>query len=81
MIRRGLRILITRTPATAYCGHDGDLRAIRYARRESAGVADILIANEDVDVLADLILLVEYSIPDSRIGIPKCKKCLGYSCA
>jgi hypothetical protein len=31
-------------------------------------------------VLADLILLVEHSIPDSRIGIPKCGKCLDYSC-
>ena len=81
MIRRGLRILITRTPATTYCGHNRNLRAIRYARRESAGVADILSANEDVDVLADLILLIEYSIPYSRIGIPKRKKGLGYGCA
>lgn len=65
----------------AHCWDDGNLRIFGHARRESAGVADVLIADEDVDVLADLILLVEYSIPDSRIGIPKCGKCFGYSSA
>jgi|SRR5438270_5596345 hypothetical protein len=67
--------------AAAHCGHDGDLRTIRHARHESAGVADVLIAYEDVDVLADLILLIEYSIPDPRIGIPKCGKCFGNALA
>src|SRR5689334_23667997 len=60
--------------AAAHCWHDGNLRIIGHARCESACVPDVLIANEDVDMLADLILLVEYSIPDSRIGIPKCGK-------
>ena len=54
---------------------------IGHARGESAGVADVLIAHEDVDVLADLILLIEYSIPDPRIGIPKCGKCFGNALA
>ena len=64
--------------SAAHCGHDGDLRILRHTSRESASVPDVLIANEDVDMLPNLILLVEYSIPDAWIGIPKCGKCLGY---
>ena len=67
--------------SAAHCGHDGDLRVVGHTSCESASVADVLIADEDVDVLSDLILLIEHSIPNPRIGIPKCGKCLSYSSA
>jgi hypothetical protein len=39
--------------------------------RESASVADIFIPNKDIDMLADLILLIEDAVADARILHPQ----------
>jgi hypothetical protein len=39
--------------------------------RESASVADIFIPNKDIDMLADLILLIEDAVADARIFHPQ----------
>jgi hypothetical protein len=44
-------------------------------------VADVLVADEDIDVLPHLILLVNDSVADSRTGSPECRQCVGNSSA
>ena len=58
------------TPA-ADGGDDRYLTLLWNLSRESASVADIFIPNKDIDMLADLILLVEDAVADARIFHPQ----------
>jgi len=62
-------------------GDDGNEGWIGHERRQSARVADILVAYKDIDVLADLALFVHDAIADSRTGSPKRRQCVGDSSA
>src|SRR5690242_8851439 len=60
-----------RTCSAADGRDDRDLGAVLQGRLQAAGIAGVFVADEDVDVLADLSLLGNDAVADRRILFPQ----------
>jgi hypothetical protein len=52
-------------------GDDGDFQSFADGSGEAAGVTNIFVSDEDVDVLADLALFVDDAVTDAGIKRPE----------
>ena len=57
--------------SAADCGNDGNFESFADGSGEAAGVADIFVSDEDVDVLADLALFVDDAVADAGMERPE----------
>jgi hypothetical protein len=69
------------TSSAADGGDDGDFQSFVDGGGEAAGVADIFVSEEDVDVLADLALFVDDAVADAGIERPERGERVGDSAA
>ncbi len=66
------------SPASAAdCRDYRDLSFVGYRRREASGVADVLVAHEYINVLAQLTLFIEDAIAHAGVKIPQGGKRVG----
>jgi hypothetical protein len=59
------------TSTAADGGDDGNFESFADGSGEAAGVADIFVSDEDVDVLADLALFVHDAVADAGMEPPE----------
>jgi hypothetical protein len=66
--------------ATTHGRNNRDLRAGYDGTRESTRIADVFIADENIDVFPHFSLLRCDAISNSWIELPECRQCLGQCC-
>ena len=69
--RRGRGRPARRTSSAADGRNDGNFESFGDGSGEAAGVADIFVSDEDVDVLADNALFVDDAVADSGMERPE----------
>ena len=68
---RGGRRRTRHASSAADGGDDGNFESFAEGSGEAAGVADIFVSDEDVDVLADLALFVDNAVADAGMERPE----------
>lgn len=63
----------------ADCGHDPNLTPISDGSCQAAGVPRVFVIHKDVDVIANLSLLVRNAVANTGIHAPESRQCLGQS--